>query len=60
MTLYNFSDFFNSYRPQRRYHNAPEDALVLAGNTLYGTSSDGGDSGGGTIFAVTIESFGFA
>ena len=32
----------------------PSGSLVLAGNTLYGTTSAGGSAGNGTVFAVSI------
>jgi len=43
---------------------APEAALILSGNTLYGTAADGGNAnfqnaGGGTIFAVQTDGLGF-
>ena len=33
--------------------------LILSGNTLYGTASDGGSSGNGTVFAVNTDGTGF-
>jgi uncharacterized repeat protein (TIGR03803 family) len=33
----------------------PEAGLILSGNTLYGTTDDGGASGGGTVFSLTIS-----
>jgi uncharacterized repeat protein (TIGR03803 family) len=33
--------------------------LILSGNTLYGTTRDGGSSGGGTVFAVNTDGTGF-
>ncbi len=33
----------------------PLAGLILSGNTLYGTASDGGDSNSGTVFAVNTE-----
>jgi uncharacterized repeat protein (TIGR03803 family) len=33
--------------------------LVLSGNTLYGTASEGGGSGNGTVFAVHTDGTGF-
>ena len=33
--------------------------LVLAGNTLYGTASQGGTAGKGTVFALNIDGTGF-
>ena len=38
----------------------PESSLLLSGNTLYGTTSAGGNSfGGGTVFKVNIDGKGF-
>ena len=37
----------------------PWDALILSGNTLYGTAADGGSSGWGTVFAVNTNGSGF-
>jgi uncharacterized repeat protein (TIGR03803 family) len=37
----------------------PWDALILAGNTLYGTAARGGTSGYGTVFAVNTNGTGF-
>jgi len=51
-TLYNFtgpSDGANPYA-----------GLVSAGNTLYGTTSRGGSSNGGTVFKINADGTGFA
>jgi uncharacterized repeat protein (TIGR03803 family) len=37
----------------------PRGELVVSGNTLYGTASEGGTNGGGTIFAINISGSGF-
>jgi uncharacterized repeat protein (TIGR03803 family) len=37
----------------------PSAGLALLGNTLYGTTSEGGSSGNGTVFAVNIDGTGF-
>ena len=37
----------------------PSAGLILSGNTLYGTTSDGGSSGNGTVFAVNTDGTGF-
>lgn len=37
----------------------PEAGLVLSGNVLYGTASEGGSSGKGTVFAVNADGTGF-
>jgi uncharacterized repeat protein (TIGR03803 family) len=38
---------------------APQAALVLSGNTLYGTALQGGHSNGGTVFAVNTDGTSF-
>jgi uncharacterized repeat protein (TIGR03803 family) len=38
---------------------APQSALVLSGNTLYGTAEFGGTNGNGTVFAVNTNGTGF-
>ncbi|HUD47523.1 MAG TPA: choice-of-anchor tandem repeat GloVer-containing protein [Candidatus Baltobacteraceae bacterium] len=38
----------------------PEDALILSGNTLYGTTHNGGSWGSGVVFAVNTNGSGFA
>ena len=38
---------------------SPKSGLILSGRTLYGTSSAGGISGGGTVFALTTNGTGF-
>jgi uncharacterized repeat protein (TIGR03803 family) len=37
----------------------PNAELILAGNTLYGTTEGGGSGGGGTVFAVSTEGSAF-
>jgi uncharacterized repeat protein (TIGR03803 family) len=37
----------------------PQDQLILSGNTLYGTASQGGYWGDGTVFAVSTSGTGF-
>jgi uncharacterized repeat protein (TIGR03803 family) len=37
----------------------PEAGMILSGNTLYGTASQGGSSGNGTVFAVHTDGTGF-
>src|SRR5262249_36063546 len=37
----------------------PNAGLVASGNTLYGTASEGGTSGNGTIFRLNIDGTGF-
>jgi uncharacterized repeat protein (TIGR03803 family) len=37
----------------------PSAALILSGNALYGTTSQGGKSGGGTVFQINTNGTGF-
>jgi uncharacterized repeat protein (TIGR03803 family) len=37
----------------------PKAGLVLSGNTLYGTTRDGGANGNGTVFAINADGAGF-
>jgi len=37
----------------------PYAGLILSGNTLYGTASEGGSSGVGTVFAINTDGSGF-
>jgi uncharacterized repeat protein (TIGR03803 family) len=37
----------------------PTAGLVLSGNTLYGTTQDGGSVGNGTVFAISTDGTGF-
>src|SRR6266481_1527225 len=37
----------------------PNAGLILSGNTLYGTASQGGSYGWGTVFAVNTDAAGF-
>jgi uncharacterized repeat protein (TIGR03803 family) len=55
---------FNPFvTPSPPYTNSdgacPTDGLILSGNTLYGTTSFGGSSGWGTVFAVNTDGMGF-
>ncbi len=51
------------YDPFGNYTNGdgvyPQAGLVLSGNTLYGTASQGGGRGVGTVFAVNTDGTGF-
>ena len=38
---------------------SPEAGLILSGNTLYGTTAQGGSSGNGTTYAINIDGTGF-
>lgn len=37
----------------------PDDNLAISGNTLYGTTEDGGLTGSGTVFKVNLDGTGF-
>jgi uncharacterized repeat protein (TIGR03803 family) len=50
-TLYSFTNGSDG--------SVPYAGLVLSGNTLYGTASEGGTSGFGTVFAVNTNGTGF-
>jgi uncharacterized repeat protein (TIGR03803 family) len=50
-TLHNFTGGSDGARPVA--------GMILSGNTLYGTASQGGTSGGGTVFKVNIDGSGF-
>jgi uncharacterized repeat protein (TIGR03803 family) len=58
--LHNFAATSLSYPP---YVNSdgddPQARLILSGNTLYGTTTGGGSSGNGTVFAVNTDGTGF-
>src|SRR6267154_5430154 len=41
------------------YGGVPYAGLILLGNTLYGTTTAGGSSGNGTVFAVNTNGSGF-
>jgi uncharacterized repeat protein (TIGR03803 family) len=49
--LYSFAGGSNGASPQA--------GLILSGNTLYGTTQNGGSSGNGTVFAVNTNGTGF-
>jgi len=38
---------------------SPESDVILSGNTVYGTTHDGGSFGGGSVFKVNIDGTGF-
>src|SRR5450759_2288652 len=54
--LHSFTALSNSTNSDGAY---PEAGLILSGNTLYGTTSGGGSSGDGTVFAVNTNGTGF-
>jgi uncharacterized repeat protein (TIGR03803 family) len=39
--------------------SGPQGALILSGNTLYGTATAGGSGGAGTVFRVNVDGTGF-
>ena len=49
---------FTAPRCCHRYRNSdganPHAGLILSGNTLYGTAYDGGSSGNGTVFSLSL------
>src|SRR5450759_1188805 len=55
-TLHSFTALSNSTNSDGA---SPEAGLILSGNTLYGTASDGGSGGHGTVFAVNTNGTGF-
>jgi uncharacterized repeat protein (TIGR03803 family) len=55
-TLYNFTDVQSSTNTDGGY---PVAGLVASGNTLYGTSTDGGTSQSGTVFSITTDETNF-
>jgi uncharacterized repeat protein (TIGR03803 family) len=57
--LYNFNAIPYSPEPYTNRDGAiPYGRLVLSGHTLYGTTTRGGSSGGGTVFAIHTNGFG--
>jgi uncharacterized repeat protein (TIGR03803 family) len=60
-TLYNFNALLGSYPALSTNSDGayPQAGLVLSGNTLYGTASEGGTSGYGTVFAINTNGTGF-
>jgi len=56
----NGSDFTNLYSFTNGIDGSdPSSALVLSGNTLYGTAEDGGGAGNGTVFSINTDGSGF-
>jgi uncharacterized repeat protein (TIGR03803 family) len=53
--LYNFSAPVFTTFSSNTDGAAPSAGLVLSGNTLYGTTSTGGNLGGGTVFAINTD-----
>ena len=61
--LYSFTATYGTVVPPYPYTNSdgtrPYGGVVLLGNTLYGTASEGGSAGEGTVFAVKTNGSGF-
>jgi uncharacterized repeat protein (TIGR03803 family) len=58
-TLHNFAAV-NGFRPANADGAYPCGALILSGNTLFGTATGGGSWGNGTVFTVNTDGTGFA
>jgi uncharacterized repeat protein (TIGR03803 family) len=56
--LHNFADF-NAHYPTNSDGANPYAGLILSGDTLYGTATNGGSGGHGTVFAVKTNGMGF-
>jgi len=55
-TLHSFTQLSVPYSGNNRDGANPYAALIVAGNTLYGTAADGGTSGNGTVFSLSLPS----
>jgi uncharacterized repeat protein (TIGR03803 family) len=58
-TLHSFTATSGPYPGTNSDGANPYAGLILSGNTLYGTASQGGGSGYGTVFAVNTDGSGF-
>ncbi len=58
-TLHSFAPLSGPYPPTNSDGALPLGKLILSGNTLYGTTSGGGSSGNGTLFAINTDGTGF-
>ena len=60
-TLYNFTSVSGSRSTGLTNSDGvgPNGSLILSGNTLYGTTRNGGSGGNGTVFAVNTDGTGF-
>ena len=60
--LHNFSSYSDLVFPNTSYDGSKPQggALLLNGNTLYGTAEIGGQFGGGTVFAIKTDGTGFS
>jgi uncharacterized repeat protein (TIGR03803 family) len=56
--LHNFTGTSGPFAPNND-GSYPQAALVLSGNTLYGTARSGGTNGNGTVFRVNTDGTGF-
>src|SRR5258706_473328 len=56
-TLHGFTAYSGPYGTNS--DGATPQALILSGNTLYGTAASGGSSGGGTVFAINTDGSAF-
>src|ERR1019366_3476272 len=52
--LHSFTAFPNPIYNYANSDGANPDGLILSGNTLYGISSQGGSSGYGTVFSLSL------
>ncbi len=58
-TLYNFTAASDSFPYTNSDGAQPDRALLLSGNTMYGTTGSGGSGGTGTVFRVNTNGSGF-
>src|ERR1044071_3284497 len=62
-TVYGVVHSFTAYDPYNNGTNSdgdyPTSSLTLSGDTLYGTTADGGSAGNGTVFAINTNGTGF-
>jgi len=57
--LYNFTPFDPDNGGTNSDGAYPTASLILSGNTLYGTTGDGGTGGDGSVFAIYTDGLGF-
>jgi uncharacterized repeat protein (TIGR03803 family) len=55
----NLHSFTKTSYPDRDYESGPRAQLVLSGDTLYGTTADGGSANNGTVFKINTDGTGF-
>jgi uncharacterized repeat protein (TIGR03803 family) len=58
-TLHSFTAISAPYTGTNSDGANPQAGLILSGNTLYGTASEGGSSGNGTVFTINTNGNGF-